>query len=68
MKQNLGFKLVLVSLEHEFLELFCVAIELRIVPVLLAPMAIETIKILVAVLELPSKQHCEFSPFKVRVF
>jgi hypothetical protein len=29
----------------------------------LAPMAIEKIKILGAVLELPAKQHCQFSPF-----
>ena len=29
----------------------------------LAPMAIENIKILGAVLELPAKQHCQFSPF-----
>ena len=28
-----------------------------------APMAIEKIKILGAVLELPAKQHCQFSPF-----
>ena len=29
----------------------------------LAPMAIEKIKILGAVLELPAKQHCQSSPF-----
>ena len=29
----------------------------------LAPMAIEKLKILVAVLEIPAKQHCQFSPF-----
>jgi len=29
----------------------------------LAPMAIEKIKILGAVLELPAKLHCQFSPF-----
>ena len=29
----------------------------------LAPMAIEQIKILGAVLELPAKQHCQFGPF-----
>ena len=29
----------------------------------LAPMAIEKIRILGAVLELPAKQHCQFSPF-----
>ena len=29
----------------------------------LAPMAIERNKILGAVLELPAKQHCQFSPF-----
>jgi hypothetical protein len=29
----------------------------------LAPMAIEKIKILGAILELPAKQHCETSPF-----
>ena len=29
----------------------------------LAPMAIEKIKILGAVLELPAKQHCQFNPF-----
>jgi hypothetical protein len=28
-----------------------------------APMAIEKIKILGAVLELPAEQHCQFSPF-----
>ena len=28
-----------------------------------APMAIEKIKILEAILELPAKQHCQFSPF-----
>ena len=28
-----------------------------------APIAIEQIKILGAVLELPAKQHCRFSPF-----
>ena len=28
-----------------------------------APMAIEKIKILVAILELPAKQHCQSSPF-----
>ena len=28
-----------------------------------APMAIEKIKIVGAVLELPAKQHCQFSPF-----
>ena len=28
-----------------------------------APMAIENIKILRAVFELPAKQHCQFSPF-----
>jgi hypothetical protein len=29
----------------------------------LAPMAVEKIKILGAVLELPAKQHCQFSSF-----
>ena len=29
----------------------------------LAPMAIDKIKILGAVLELPAKQHCQFNPF-----
>ena len=29
----------------------------------LAPMAIEKINILGAVLELPAKQHCQFNPF-----
>jgi hypothetical protein len=29
----------------------------------LAPMAVEKIKILGAILELPAKQHCQFSPF-----
>ena len=29
----------------------------------LARMAVEKIKILGAVLELPAKQHCQFSPF-----
>ena len=29
----------------------------------LAPMAIEKIKIVEAGLELPAKQHCQFSPF-----
>ena len=29
----------------------------------LAPMAVEKIKILGAVWELPAKQHCQFSPF-----
>ena len=29
----------------------------------LAPMTIEIIKILEAVLKLPAKQHCQFSPF-----
>jgi hypothetical protein len=28
-----------------------------------APMAIEKIEILGAVLELPAKKHCQFSPF-----
>ena len=31
----------------------------------LAPRTIEKMKILGAVLELPAKQHCQFSPFKV---
>jgi hypothetical protein len=29
----------------------------------LAPMAAEKIKILGTILELPAKQHCQFSPF-----
>jgi hypothetical protein len=29
-------------------------------------MAIEKIKILVAILELPAKQHCHFSPFGLK--
>ena len=30
---------------------------------IIGPMAVEKIKILGAVLELPAKQHCQFSPF-----
>ena len=33
----------------------------------LAPNAVEKIKILGAVLELPAKQHCQFSPFTSRL-
>jgi hypothetical protein len=33
----------------------------------LAPIAIEKVKILGAVLELPAKQHCQLSPFTVKM-
>ena len=33
----------------------------------LAPIAIEKIKILGAVLELPAKQHCQSSPFTAKM-
>ena len=33
----------------------------------LAPMAVEKIKILVAVLELPAKQHCQIGPFNKKL-
>jgi hypothetical protein len=33
----------------------------------LAPMVIEKIKILGAVLELPARQHCQSSPFTMKI-